>query len=217
MLPSHQRNHKPGHPMLYSRSSPLCICCDKKYDKKGNKASSLVMTKNRALGLHKKAKDLNDRAMLAKISDISDTPIDMVAQDVCYHQSCMNRYMSQRVKESKQKPKISSRRHGAKKRKTPRARGKRKKVLKHVDAMKYVTKLLKKDMLRAKQNAGERMEFTREFASQIVPQSLLEFSHYLTSTSSRNEFDESKVSDKAVDLSQQIMFAVRRGRYSSGK
>ena len=77
-----------------------CVICNKVYDRHGKQPKSLVATDTRQRTLLRKAKALNDQALLHRIQGYSNEAIDMVAYDVCYHIPCMNRYLAQRDKHS---------------------------------------------------------------------------------------------------------------------
>lgn len=78
----------------FDSKTQCVICCKTYHDHK--KPTSLVTTNDRQNSLHRKAKELDDQALLTRIQGFGDQAIDMVAYDVCYHRVCMNRYMSQR-------------------------------------------------------------------------------------------------------------------------
>ena len=56
----------------------------------------MVTTKDRQISLRQKARELDDDALLTRIQGYGDDSVDMIAYDVRYHRSCMNRYMSRR-------------------------------------------------------------------------------------------------------------------------
>jgi hypothetical protein len=83
-------------------SSPIppddshCVICSKEYDRFGKKASAKVSTDQRQSNLMKLAQERNDTELLLKIQGYGTQSSDMVAANVCYHRSCMNKYTSQR-------------------------------------------------------------------------------------------------------------------------
>ena len=78
----------------------MCVICSKIFDKDGRKPTSLVETGTRQKSLMDKASQLQDNHLLARIRRYDKKPIDMVANDVCYHMKCMNRYLTQRAPSS---------------------------------------------------------------------------------------------------------------------
>ncbi len=73
----------------------MCVICEKVYGHVGKKPTSKVVTHDRARSLMEKAKELNDNGLLLRICH-GDSPVDMVAEDICYHRECMNKYMATR-------------------------------------------------------------------------------------------------------------------------
>ena len=74
-----------------------CVVCGKKYDKRGKRALAQVENLNRQNSFMEKAIKLKDEVVVHRIRGGYDNKhIDMVANDICYHRSCMNRYMSTR-------------------------------------------------------------------------------------------------------------------------
>ena len=71
--------------------------CERERSKKGDIQTYLVSEKGRQESIHNKAKALNDEYMLHKIEGFGDICKDMVASDFRYHNSCLNRYLNQRV------------------------------------------------------------------------------------------------------------------------
>lgn len=111
--PSFEYNRQipvPDIPMLTERRSLTpkynrrlhCVVCCKLYDKKGKRAKSLVTTDTRQRTFMDKAKELKDYDILSRIQGYGDDPIDMVANDICYHMCCMNKYMARRTQVPKE-------------------------------------------------------------------------------------------------------------------
>lgn len=85
-----------GKPIDYNKT--VCFICEKERDDHGDRNLIAVSTPGgREKTVHKKAKELNDDAMLFKIKGHGDTCIDMVANNFHYHRSCMNRYSAKRA------------------------------------------------------------------------------------------------------------------------
>lgn len=75
-----------------------CVICNKTYDREGKLPKSMVQTENRQQSLLSKAQSLQDHDLLLRIQGYTDDTIDMVASDICYHRTCINKYMAQRRK-----------------------------------------------------------------------------------------------------------------------
>ena len=52
-----------------------------------------VETLSRECSLYTKAKEINGKTVLRRIEDSEGHPIDMIAQDVCHHMPCLNKFM----------------------------------------------------------------------------------------------------------------------------
>lgn len=75
----------------------LCFICEKDRDSKGNRKLVLVSSFSRQNEIWKKAKNLHDVKMLAKIEGFGDCCIDMIAKDFKYHYICITRYLNKKV------------------------------------------------------------------------------------------------------------------------
>ena len=71
------------------------IICNRVYDCQGKQPKSLVAADSWQKTLLRKTQTLNDHALLLRIQGYSNEAIDKVANDVCYHKPCMNRYIAQ--------------------------------------------------------------------------------------------------------------------------
>ena len=76
----------------------VCFLCEKERDSKGDRKLTLIATKERQDKVHKKAKELQDEALLRKIEGFGDAHIDFVAYDFRYHTKCMNQLLAARGK-----------------------------------------------------------------------------------------------------------------------
>lgn len=76
----------------------MCFLCEKERDSKGDRKLTLIATKERQDKVHKKAKELQDEALLRKIEGFGDDHIDFVAYDFRYHTRCMNQLLAARGK-----------------------------------------------------------------------------------------------------------------------
>ena len=188
----------------------VCVICNKVYDKKGVKANCMVQAHNRGISMIKKAQSLCDYDMLEKIQGGLGKPIDMIANDVCYHRQCMNNYLTKREKKSSRpstgKAGSSIREHA----KTKLTKASNKKKVKHEKAIKYVARLIRKDALKAKKKvSGNSLEISREAASKLIPESMLQFSQTLLMGKKKARRSR-KSTQKVVDFAQQMLFTTTK-------
>lgn len=73
-----------------------CFICEKARDKKGERNLILVATDQRQRSIYCKALELQDDKMLLKIQGLGNKPLDMVAADIRYHKSCLDKFMNRR-------------------------------------------------------------------------------------------------------------------------
>lgn len=66
-----------------------CIICNKERDTKGNRKQIYVRTFNRQNEIFQKAKELHDEQILRRIQGVGSSCMDMIANDVKYHNLCM--------------------------------------------------------------------------------------------------------------------------------
>ncbi|KAG1669542.1 hypothetical protein GQR58_017330 [Nymphon striatum] len=82
-------------PAFFSKKQ--CVICSKEYYK-SRKLTLKVTTKKREAAITEKAKSLKQDKLLRRIERVGH---DMVANDICYHKECMDRFMSIKPKKGK--------------------------------------------------------------------------------------------------------------------
>ncbi|KAG1652386.1 Monocarboxylate transporter 14 [Nymphon striatum] len=86
---------RPAVPAFFSKKQ--CVICGKEYYK-SRKLTLKVTTKKREAAITEKAKSLKQDELLRRIERVGH---DMVANDICYHKECMDRFMSIKPKKGK--------------------------------------------------------------------------------------------------------------------
>ena len=71
----------------------VCFVCGKERDRKGERKLILVATKDREDTILRKAKELDDFAMLHMIQGHGECCTDLIANDFRYHKSCLTLYL----------------------------------------------------------------------------------------------------------------------------
>ncbi|KAG1697398.1 hypothetical protein GQR58_006008 [Nymphon striatum] len=86
---------RPAVPAFFSKKQ--CVICGKEYYK-SRKPTLKVTTKKREAAITEKAKSLKQDELLRRIERVGHY---MVANDICYHKECMDRFMSIKPKKGK--------------------------------------------------------------------------------------------------------------------
>jgi len=85
----------------------VCHLCEKDRDGLGDRTLVSVVTVERQLSIHNKAKELNEEAVLLKIMGHGEKCLDLIANDFRYHRKCLNRFMTNRKTEGASSAKLS--------------------------------------------------------------------------------------------------------------
>lgn len=85
----------------------VCLLCEKDRDGLGDRTLVSVVTVERQLSIHNKAKELNEEAVLLKIMGHGEKCLDLIANDFRYHRKCLNRFMTKRKTEGASLAKLS--------------------------------------------------------------------------------------------------------------
>ena len=79
--------------LQHGEFTKVCFVCGKERDRKGERKLILVATKDREDTILRKAKELDDFAMLHMIQGHGERCTDLIANDFRYHKSCLTLYL----------------------------------------------------------------------------------------------------------------------------